>query len=329
MNTSTSTPIADPPQLGFFERLGVWASWGMGGWIFLTAGWMIMRPADPLGPVSLFSGQSGLLVVALVAALSGVTAALATVIAGRKLVDAGTFSVALGLALVSLRGETAGYFVLQSIDPAHAPKFWQLPLESLGWLLVIGVAICVSDVVMRWCHPKAVRELADPSTDRVLAVPAGFELRAFGSGAAARTPLRIALTHTVVVAVAGLIAFTVLSAGLATRAIEHGQACFVVAASVCVACYVAYRIAPVRSALWSILGVGLLTIGAYLWVTLTGSAGSNPPGVPASPFLRVLPLQYISVGTAAAVAMTWYAHDPYRTPARSTQMSYGASHGAS
>ena len=265
----------------------------------------------------------------LVAALSGVTAALATVIAGRKLVDAGTFSVALGLALVSLRGETAGYFVLQSIDPAHAPKFWQLPLESLGWLLVIGVAIGVSDVVMRWCHPKAVRELADPSTDRVLAVPAGFELRTFGSGAAARTPLRIALTHTVVVAVAGLIAFTVLSAGLATRAIEHGQACFVVAASVCVACYVAYRIAPVRSALWSILGVGLLTIGAYLWVTLTGGDGSNPPGVPASPFLRVLPLQYISVGTAAAVAMTWYAHDPYRTPAGPTRTPHGASHGAS
>ena len=80
MSTSTSTPIADPPQLGFFERLGVWASWGMGGWIFLTAGWLIMRPADPLGPVSLFSGQSGLVVVVLVAALSGVTAALATVI---------------------------------------------------------------------------------------------------------------------------------------------------------------------------------------------------------------------------------------------------------
>ncbi len=320
--------MADPPQLGFFERLAVWASWGMAGWIFLTAGWLVMRPDDPLGPVSLFSRHSGLLVLVLVAGLSGVTAALATLIAGRKLVDVGTFSVALGLALVSLRGDTARYIVLQSVDPARAPAFWQLPLESLGWLLVIGVAIGASSVVMRWCHPKAVRELADPSIDWVLAMPAGFELRAFGSvaaGGAARTPLRVALTHTVVVAVAGLIAFNLLSAGLATRAIEHGQACFVVAASVCAACYVGYRIAPVRSALWSILGVGLLTIGAYLWGTLSGTDGSNPPGVPASPFLRVLPLQYVSVGTAAAVAMTWYAHDPYRTRAGSTQMSHGAS----
>ena len=107
-----------------------------------------------------------------------------------------------------------------------------------------------------------------------------------------------------------LLTFRVLSGGLSTRSVQHGQSCFMVAVSVCFGSYVAYWLVPVRSALWAILSVPFLAVGGYAWARLSPSPGGLPAGVPASAFLRVLPIQYISVGTAAAVAMFWYLHRP-------------------
>jgi len=105
--------------------------------------------------------------------------------------------------------------------------------------------------------------------------------------------------------------------------VQHGQACFVVAASVCIGSYLAHWLVPVRSALWAILSVPFLAVGGYLWARLGPSPVSLPASVPASAFLRVLPIQYISVGTAAAVAMFWYLYHPVF---ESADQSHSSSH---
>jgi ABC-type amino acid transport system permease subunit len=104
---------------------------------------------------------------------------------------------------------------------------------------------------------------------------------------------------------ASLFAFNILTTGLDRRAIQHGQVCFVVAASVWLGCFLAHRMVAVRSVLWSILSVSLLAVVGYLWAGARSPDPNLPPSVPTSHFLRVLPIQFIAVGAAAAIAAYW------------------------
>ena len=317
MNDATGMIFDEETHLSLLEKLAAWGAWALAAWIFLTVGWIAVEPKDPFGPVSIFTHGNPAAMFLQAAGIAGVTAALATVIAGRRLADAGTFAAAVGLALVSLRGDTAGYLHRQAAELGTSSRTLALELasESLAWLVVALIALILSALVMRWCFGQPTgnpRETTSSVTARTLA---GYDIPGIGAvlfgGASHRTDVGTGAKHTIIATVAGLIAFTVLSAGLSTRSIAHGQVCFVVAAAVCSACYLAYRMAPVHSPLWSILAVGLIAVVGYVWASIQPATGVRPPGIPASAFLRVLPIQYISVGTAAAVAMSWYMHQPF------------------
>jgi len=100
------------------------------------------------------------------------------------------------------------------------------------------------------------------------------------------------------------------SADATIRSIQHGQVVFTVAAAVAVGAYVAHHVAPVRSALWSLLGMMAMALAGYLWASIRSHAEGLPPTVPVSPFLRVLPVQFIMVGSCSAVIMFWYMYNP-------------------
>ena len=317
MSDAPSTMVSEEPHLSFFGKVAAWCSLALAAWIFLTIGWLAVEPDDPLGPVSLLTRGGPLTMLLQAGGLAGVTAALATVIAGRQLVDVGTFAAAFGLALVSLRGDTAGYLLLQSTEVSSsggAGLVFKLAGESLAWLAVALVSTIVSAVVMRWCFGQSSEHRSGSSHSVTTRTLAGYDIPWVGAtllGDGDHRTERIAgVKHTIVVTVAGLLAFAVLSAGLSTRSIQHGQACFVVVAAVCTGCYLAYRVAPVQSALWSMIAVGLIAVLGYLWASIQPAASAMPPGAAKSAFLRVLPIQYIFVGTATAVAMSWYMHHP-------------------
>ncbi len=286
-------------HLSLLDRAATWVSWALAGAIFLTVGWLAMAPDDPLGAVSVLTRHGAWMMLLQAAGLAAVTAALAAVIAGRRLPEVGTFAAALGLAAVSLRGATAGSLLIEWADVAPVSQSslpLQLALEAIAWFAVIFLARGFSIAVGRWCFG-----------DR----PCGTALEQW---AGPRDSLADGLKHTLLAGGAALLTFKILSAGLSTRSVQHGQACFVVAASVCIALYLAYWVVPVRSAVWSILSVPLLAVGGYVWARFGPAPGGLPASVPASHFLRVLPVQYISVGTAAAVAMFWYlVHPEFRS----------------
>ena len=127
----------------------------------------------------------------------------------------------------------------------------------------------------------------------------------FGSAGRRGTDPLEGLKHAALCGGLGLVALAALSASLTSRSIEHGQVCFVIFASVAIACYVAHRIVPIRSAGWSIAGVALMAVAAYLWAAVRPSVASLPPLVPSSHFLRILPIQFVSVGVAAAIFSAW------------------------
>ncbi len=300
------------------DRITVSAAWGLGVALFLTIGWTAMSPDDPLGPISLLAKGDGLFMFIQAAALAAVATSLATVIAGSRLPEIGTFAGALGLCVVTLRGATAEYLLVHGADTSEsfermlAIKF---TAESIAWFLVVLVLIAAATWVAHWCHQSGPEESSKLADDRGAPSPilAGTDFilmrRArYSQQSSDGTPVTVGIRHTIIATGVGLATMAILSAGLTPRMIQHGQVCFVVAASVFAGTYFAYRSAPVRSALWSISAVGCMAIVAYVWAALRPTITGLPPNIPSSHFLRILPIQFIAIGTASAVASFWYVH---------------------
>ncbi len=316
--------------LGFVDRIVALTSWAVGGAVFLTIGWNAMAPNDPLGAVSVLSRTSGLAMVLQAAGLAAVCAAVATILAGRKLVDVGTFAVAVGLSLVSLRGGTVSSMLQQSSAVGGASEHAlaaMFALEAMAWFAVMLVALVASAGIMTWvfAKPRSAGKSAQKHTPPECSgeLPAGLDVPWFSSlcfGEAGRrgTVPAEGLKHATLCAGVGLVVVSALSASLTARSIEHGQVCFVIVASVLIASYVAHRVVPVRSACWSIVGVALMAVAAYVWAAVRPSVASLPPLVPSSHFLRILPIQFVSVGVATAIVAAWYnlVPEPEDRPAK-------------
>lgn len=289
MNPTSNLTMVLQPELTLIDKSITLGAWLLAGLLFMTVGWMAMAPDDPGGAVSVLTrvGSSGMLLQA--AALAGVAAAVATIMAGRRVPQAGTFAAAIGLAVVSLRGSTATQLLLSCADvPGMSQRLLALKLagETIVWFLVVLVAMFVSVQVGRWYF----------STDK----PAPITM----VGTATR---REGLRHTFTTCLIGLLSMSLLSAGLNERSIQHGQVCFVIALSVAVGVYVAFRRGPVDSPLWPILAVPAIAVLGYLWAAVRPLSVGLPPNLPSSHFLRALPIQYVSVGTASALVTYWYA----------------------
>jgi hypothetical protein len=303
---------------GFLDKLLIWTAWIFAGVMFFSVGWAVMGPTDPQGAVSLLARNGSLVMLLKACVLVSVTAAAATMLAGRHLPDAGVFAASVGMIVVSVRGETAAYFLIRRADDADGLGGLAMSLagESIVWFGVVALTSIV-------CHTlaKSLPSITMGAGRYYLTqMPSGFDLfrkqpQLGRPSDVALTPVATGLVHALVVGVVGLAAFRVFSTGLGNRSIEHGQACFVVAAAICAACYIGHRVVPVSSALWSIVGALLLAVAGYLWSSFGGDASALPASVPSSPFFRVLPIQYAAVGAASAVVMCWYMRDPdYGTP---------------
>jgi hypothetical protein len=310
------------PHLGLWDKALTYLSWAGAGAVFLTVGWIALEPLDPLGVVSLRSGGGAMAVLFQVCAIGAVVSGLVTVVAGRKLSDVGTFAVALGMGLVALRGNTMEYVLLDWVERDAGSIGLLAPvlaMESLGWLVAIVVAVIVSGLVRGWVFGSVGCRGGDGGA--MFPIPAAWDVpglsRYFGAGEVERTALLDGVKHTVVAAAATIVLYRVLGGGLHDRRIDHGQVCFVLAASVWLGGSIAYHVSPVRSALWSILAVGIVAVAAYLIAAVTSGGGDSlPPNIPASHYLRTLPVQYVAVGSASAVLTFWWQWAPERLAER-------------
>lgn len=322
MSQGSSTVHVGQQQHRPWEKLATLVAWVSGAALFLTVGWMAMEPDDPQGPISLIAQRGGLVVLVSAALLAAVVGGLATVIAGRRLTDIGPFAAALGMGAVTLRGATAEHLLVQAADSAGSSQrvlAFQFVAESIAWLSVFVFVICICAIVVRWCRGNQDSESASGKTEQAGEWPiaAGFDVPVvgvawFGATASKQSGLAFGIRHALYVAGVGLAVMAILSAGLSGRAIQHGQVCFIVAASVFCGTYVAFRQAPVRSALWSMLGVGVMAIAGYSWAVLRSAETGLPPNIPTSHFLRILPIQFIAVGIASAVVSYWHIYEPFR-----------------
>ena len=328
MNSSAPMLTQAIPPMTLPDRAATGLAWGVAVAAFMTIGWVALRPDDPLGPVSLLSRNGWAMMLVQAAALAAVTSGMATVLAGRKLAEVGVFAASLGMVGLSLRGGTIVPLLIRHADAigeSHRGLALTLAGASVGWTLVIAVSLVVSAVVDRMCfgahapgQPHAdddLRVLAARSLS-VTDVPVVSELLT-GFTPEHRTPWREGVRHTVINAVLALMLLKFMSSGLAARSTEHGQACFLVAGPMLLAAYSAHRMAPVRTPLWGLLAVLLMTLAGYAWSIVVGGS-SEIASAPASSFLRILPIQYIAVGSASVVLMFWYMYVPGMRLSRAT-----------
>ncbi len=310
MDTAMNSTQADQAPHTFLDRLALWLGWAVAGALFYVLGWMALGPRDPLGAVSLFAREEAGATLLQAAGLAAVAAAVATLLSGRQLLYTGPFAAALGMGVVSVRGATSEYLILSAAS-GHSTVRSMTPwlmAEAMGWFGVVFVAFGVSSATARWCfgHKRGENDEQGSSS-----------------------PMIDGLYFTLIAAVASLVSFAVLTTGLEQRAIQHGQVCFVVGASVWLGCFAAHRLIVVRSVFWSILAVALVAEGGYLWAGLRSVKPGLPVGVPASHFFRVLPIQFVSVGTAAAIAAFWsmLRHRALYSEDRSSEEAEGDSEG--
>lgn len=317
MMKSPDSSMVERPQLGTLAKSAVLLSWLMAGAVFLSVGWMAMAPDDPLGAVSLLARRPALEMFLLSLLLACATAALAAVLAGRWVTDVGTFTAALGFVAVSLRGGTAQHLLTYRGSAAGTTAilpFW-LMVETVAWFVVLFATLLVSAVTIRWLRnflgqgpPSGASEL--PEWLPTAADVPWLGPRLVGELATAGTELRDGVRHLIVYTGAALIALAALSSGVSSRGVEHGQACFVLSAATCLGALVAHRYAAVRSSFWTLVGVLMAALLGLLWswgrLLLLDNAALTPPGA----FLRILPIQYMAVGTASALAMQWYILPP-------------------
>lgn len=273
-------------HLTLVDKFALWASWAVAGGIFLTLGWMAMAPDDPYGAVSLLVRSTSTSMWLQAAGLAVVVSAIGTLLVGRALPFAGPFAAAIGLTIVSLRGRTAETLLIaaRSSELGTRGLAGQMLLEAMAWIIVMGLAILSGTVVMRWCYP-AVPAQPHISIPRTNNLPGATFM-----------PVTLALSLT---------AFAVLSVSMNSREIRHTQVIFVVAASTWLGCYLAFRVVPSCRLAWYLAAVALFCITGYVIAAFQNDSADLPLAVPPSNFLRILPIQFVSVGVAACIAAYW------------------------
>jgi hypothetical protein len=301
-------------HFGLQERARSLLAWGIGATLFATVGWMAVQPDDPLGAVSLVTNHGAVAVALQVAVLTVVVASAATVIIGQRLPDAGVFAVAVGLAVVGLRGGTTQFMLINvagADEAARSALAWRLAGEGVVWFLFIALAMVTSGLVMRW----VVGDRDTPSEVQPAELSL-WQLPKLGPSLGGESPhdspyrwqdgMKAALVSFVV----AVIVYRLLATGSPETSVRHGQAYFAVAAACYLGVLVGYGLFPARSALWGCLTPPLLCVVGYLICTMSSVPDANYrdiASVPPSAFFRALPITYISVGTAAAVAGYWSA----------------------
>lgn len=156
---------------------------------------------------------------------------------------------------------------------------------------------------------------------------AGFDVPQLGAKLTGKplfhhTPWREGLTHALAALVAGFVLLIVIGMGLKNHEVTHAESCFLIAFVLWIGGHIAYQLAPVRSPLWPMAGALALPLVGYLWSSVMLSGGNLPPNMPRTPFLRLLPLQFVAAGALMAIAKFWWYQSNPSMPAAARKSAH-------
>ncbi len=305
MSDAPVTPTSLQQQ-GGLQRLLLHMAWAMAAAVLVTVGWVAMRPFDPRGAMSVLEHAHPMAMMVQVAALTVVTAGLATAVAGRWFPDAGAFAVGVGLTLASFRGGDMTQLLIESSGGNGLAM--RLAGESLFWSADMFLALLVSHGVGSWLFGSRADGGTSPvgmSAMSALGLLRGTKGGGLGSAERGFERMRL-VKHVALSVVLGLVLIRILGAGGNDRAIRHGQACFAVVAGMYLAVGQAYVYFPNHATLSGCLAASIVGVLAFVLSWVLGLSGNDGlASVPVSAYLRILPVTYVAAGTSAALLAHW------------------------
>ncbi len=319
-----ANPTTAPEQLRWTEKLMFLATIGLVAALFLSIGWQVLAPDDPLGTVSIWTHRGSFLMVIQAAALVLVAAVIATITIGSRLPDVGAFAAAAGLSLVALQGANASHLLItygQGDRGAERQLAALLAIESLVWFIVLAAALVVSGMVTKWCfqnnqeEPNShnARENQHTELSDLSVSDTPFLGRSLFAGTNEKQDDSIkGVKVTLLISVTSIAIFSILVSGFHPKAVSHGQSWFAVFAAFFLSTWISSRFFQVRTAFWRILSIPVVCTLGYLWAMMPGDiAGpySHLPSIPPSGFLHVMPLTLVPVAFLGTLSAHWtYAH---------------------
>lgn len=276
-------------QVRFFLGLAV------GCVLFGSLGWGVLKPVDPYSAIY-FQPEEGVLMLLLrVIGLLVVSGAFASIIMDARIPLFGTFAACVGIAIPILKTGGMEYVMVR----AHAEKSLEHPealwgflaLETVAWTGVLAVLVTATMVTEQWLKGDEEPHL-EPVKDTGRTTQKSFWWKGLGG--------------TGITIVLGLF----LVAMLATST-EKGQVIFACFAALFLAGLAAEQIAENDHPVWQVAAVPVVALIAYLY---TWSHPMRPPGlelilhIAPNSLARVLPIEYIFIGTLGAIFGNWTSH---------------------
>lgn len=215
-----------------------------------------------------------------------VTATVTTLLAGRVRYDAGWACTAIGLYSLRLRGGP----ISSAISDRPTEVFLTLAVE----LALLGAILAVAWGVL---HTLRERGSAFKSLRRVLELPEARARLADRKAAAESLDQKI----LALVMSAAVMAVMML---ILCRSGSRAQVFFAVGISAYMAVWVTHGLIPTRPAIWFWAAPVLCGVVGYLWAWMNTSPAQlaiGEPGGTLAALARPLPLDYASIGIAAAL----------------------------
>jgi len=291
---------ASSTRQGSFDKLIVLLLCLVSAGLFHSVGWMIARPVDPFGAVSLLGTASPIIALAELCGLAAVVAGLAAVALRGRLPHAGLFAVAVGLAVMAARGSSADYMVrFPPAGTSRSAVFTLLAAEAVAWAVVIAVGVATARLVDTWLGvdtPDAPRAAQEPGAHR--------KRKQMSSGGVGNGLLCLLLCTVC----AALLIRTI--GGTLVTAIHKGQVYFALAGGFYLATLLSVTVSRTRRIIWPLLAVLLISLLGYLaggqWPTAAAADDYRQLSHVMPNFAcRALPVEYLSAGVAGAIAGTW------------------------
>jgi len=278
--------------------------------LLTTVGWHVAKPLDPDWAVTLTRSGRGILAIApSLLILTIVVAAVGTALSGRRVPQGGVFATAIGLAMLSLRGGSMQVVLAYCGSNQAGPRrslMVSMAIECLLWAAMLAVSWIVVEGVWRWLWASGADDSGEAEAPKLQKSARGP--RPGNAGPRAGWP---ALAVTSVVALF-VIWMTIARSPVAT--IARGQVIASVAGGLYLGVLAARYFTGIRNPRWYVLAPLVVALVGYLLGFLQADLGwakgplasyARLATTPAHALARPLPIEYIAVGVAGAIAGLW------------------------
>ena len=319
----TATRVAAKP-VGFLEKVRVFLAALVAIVLVSYVGWMVARPIDPEMAVTFTAGSRSLLAIwPALLVLTVVAAAVGSAVAGPRLPEAGMFAAAVGLAGLALHGgsmETLLAYVGGADPSGRRSLMFSMAVDTVLCASLLAVSWLVVLMVSRWLWdapaprpgprpaaknaPDKAGSLADMLGGGSLALAVTSIVALFFIWTTiARTPVAVIARGQVIASVF----FGLYLGAMAARyftGVDHAR--YYMAAPLVVA-VVGFLLGYLQANMGWAHGV----LAAYAQLATT------PPHALARP----LPIEYIAVGLAGAIAGFWSGEKIEHVAVRELELS--------